>query len=187
MYFGTKPYELEGYINNHGDGSNMYRGEDFGQPRTILDGDTLSNGWIIVGKPFEGGNGSVGLRFSNGQQRLVPSRIPLQLKSENPGILPSDLQIGHILQTGCVILDKPISLGSVEWHGGQEEVELKLTGGWEGHKVVVPSDLVIAVFEESYPPSSSTMLGAFTLERIFSMHQVARQHLPKLGHLALEV
>lgn len=186
MYFGTKPYGLEGYIKNHGDGSNMYRGEDFGQPNTIHDGDVLANGWTVVGKPFKGYNGSVGLRFSNGQQRLVPARIPLQLKSDKSGIYPADLQTGHILQTGCVILEEPKSLGSAEWHDGQEEVELKLTGGWEGHEFGVPSDLAIAVFEETYPPSSTTMLGAFTLERTLSMHEVARQHLPKLGQLSLD-
>jgi hypothetical protein len=187
MYFGTKPYGLEGYIRNHGDGSSMYRGEDFGQPNTIHDGDVLSNGWTIVGEPFEGGNGSVGLRFNNGEYRLVPARIPLQLVSDKPGVFPVELRTGHILQTGCVILDEPRGIGSVEWHDGQDEVELKLTGGWEGHEITVPSDLAIAVFDEMYPPSSDTVLGAFALEQTLGMREVARQNLPKLGQLGIDI
>lgn len=187
MYFGNKPYGLEGYIKNHGDGSNMYRGEDFGQPRTLHHGDTLANGMIIVGKPFVGHNSSIGLNFSNGEHRLVPARIPLQLQSEKTGVYPTELHVGHILQTGCVILDEPKEIGSVEWHDDQDEVELKLTGGWEGHEISVPSDLAIAVFEEAYPPSPSTQLGAFALERTLGMHEIARQHLPKLGQLALDI
>ena len=158
MYFGTKPYDLEGYIENHGDGSNMYRGENFGQPRTLQEGDVLSNGWTVIGNPFEGFNGNVGLNFSNGLHRLVPARIPLQLESENPGLLPAELIAGHILQTGCVVLDEPQRVGSVEWHDDQDEVRLKITGGWEGHEITVPSDLEVAVFEEIYPPSSDTVL-----------------------------
>lgn len=185
MYFGTKPYGLEGHIESHGNGSNMYRGEDFGQPRTLQDGDVLSNGWTVVGEPYEGFNGSVGLNFSNSMHRLVPARIPLQLKSNKSGVFPVELRTGHILQTGCVVLDEPKGVGPIEWHDGQDEVELKLTGGREGHEITVPSDLAIAVFEEVYPPRSDTLLGTFTLERTLRMHEIARQNLPRLGQLAL--
>lgn len=100
MYFGTKPYGLEGYIKNYGNGNNMYRREDFGQPLTLRDGDTLANGLIVVGRPFEGGNGSVGLNFNNGEHRFIPARIPLQLQSEKLGVYPAELHIAHILQRG---------------------------------------------------------------------------------------
>jgi hypothetical protein len=187
MYFGREPYGLEGYIRNHGDGSNMYRGKDFGQPRTLTMGDQLSNGWFVNTRPFEGFNGSIGLNFTNGESRLVPARIPLQLKSDKPGILPAELVTGRILQTGCVILDEPRKLGQVEWRDGQDEVEVKLTGGLEGHTMGVPSDLEIAVFDEAYPPKPDTQIGAFALERVMSMRETARQNLPKLGQLAIDI
>ncbi len=187
MYNGTKSYSLEGYIEDHGNGNNMLRGEDFGQPRTLDEGDVLSNGWTVVEKPIEGFNGSVRLNFSGSVHRLVPARIPLQLKSDKPGVLPAELATGHILQTGCVILNEPRGVGPVERHDGQDEVELKLTGGWEGHEITVPSDLAIAVFDEVYPPSSDTVLGVFALERALGMREVARQNLPKLGQLDLDI
>jgi hypothetical protein len=177
MYFGTKPYGLEGYIEHHGDGSNMYRGEDFGQPRTMHDGDVLANGWTIVGEPIEGANGSVVLSFSNGAHRFVPGRVALQLESERPGVLPAGLATGQILETGCVILDEPRLVGAVDWHDGQDEVELRLTGGLLGHEITVPSDLPLAVFDEVYPPSTDTLLGAFASEQVLSMRAVARHNL----------
>lgn len=183
MYFGTKPYGLEGYIRNYGDGSNMYRGEDFGQPNTLHNGDVLANGWTVVEKPFQRGNGIVGLLFNNGEHRLVPARIPLQLKSDKPGVLPAELATGHILQTGSIILDEPRYMGATEWHKDQHEVAIKLTDGWEGRGITVPDDLAIAVFDEMYPPSSVTLLGAFVLGRALDMPEVERQNLPNLGNL----
>lgn len=187
MYFGTKPYDLEGYIRHHGDGSNMFRGKDFAQPRTLRDGDILSNGWRVVGEPEQGFNDSGLITFSNGLSRVIAPRLPLQLMSGGRGVLPGELRIGQILQTGCVILDTPKPLGSVERHDGQDEVEIDITGGWEGHTVGVPSDIELAVFEEEYPPSSGTPLGAFALERTLGMREVARRNLPELGQLTMEV
>ena len=187
MYTGTQPYDLDTYIARHGDGTNLYRGEDFAQPQALHDGDTLSNGWQIAGKPFRAANSSVGLNFTNGKTRIVAPRLPLQLNSDRTGLLPGQLAVGQILETGCVVLAEPVAIGSVEWHNGQQEVKVELTGGWEGHKVGAPDDLPLAVFEEVYPPSSSTTLGSFTLERTLGMHEVARRNLPQLGQLALDL
>jgi hypothetical protein len=117
----------------------------------------------------------------------VAPRLALQLKSDKPGVLPGQLRIGHILQTGCVILDNPKPLGPIEWHGGQAEVEIMITGGWEGHNIGVPQDIELAVFEEEYPPSTKTPLGAFALERTLHMHEIARRNLPQLGQLSLDI
>lgn len=179
--FERQPYDLEGHIRHFGNGINMYRGEDFGQPLALHEGDVLSNGWTVIGKPHEGFNGGIVLRFSTGRERTVPGRIPLQLKSDQEGILPADLQIGHILQTGCVVLDHPRELGMLGWHGTQNEVGVKLTGGLDGAEIGLPSDLAIAVFDEVYPPNTDTMLGAYAVEGVLAMRDSARRNLPQLG------
>ncbi|HVC35871.1 MAG TPA: hypothetical protein VNE40_00285 [Candidatus Dormibacteraeota bacterium] len=188
MYFGSKPYGLEEYLEHHkGDGSNMLRSEDFAQPRALTQGDILSNGWEVSGKPFLAFNSSTGLHFTNGLTRIVAPRIPLQLRSDRAGYLPEQLRIGQILQTGCVVLDTPKPIGPVEWHNGQDELELKLTGGFVGHEVGVPYDLELAVFGEEYPPNSQTLLGSVALDGVQTLYEEAKRNLPKLGQLAFEV
>lgn len=187
MYFGTKPYGLEDHIRYHGDCSNLYRGEDFAQPRTLTHGDVLSNGWQVAGKPLEGHNSSTQINFTNGFSRIIAPRLPLQLKSDKQGILPGQLRVGQILQTGCVVLDNPRPIGPVEWRNGQHEVEVNLTGGWEGHNVGVPYDIELAVLDEEYPPSTATPIGVFALERALGMREIARRNLPQLGQLALDL
>lgn len=175
MYFGTKPYGLEEYLEHYrGDGSNMLRGEDFAQPQALSHGDVLSNGWKVSGKPFLAFNSSTGLHFTNGITRIVAPRLPLQLKSDRSGFLPGQLRVGQILQTGCVLLETPRLIGPVEFHNGQEEVELKLTGGFVGHEVGVAYDLELSVFEEEYPPSSSTLLGSTALKGVQALYEEAK-------------
>lgn len=190
MYFGTKPYGLDGHIEHSGSGSNMYRGEDFAQPRALTDGDVLANGLIVVGQPYIAFNSSPGIRLSDGSHRIVAPRLPLQLQSDIAnGVLPAELQIGQILQTGDVVLSEPKQIGRVgrtEWHDDQE-VTIHLTGGRDGHHVGVASDLPLAVFNEVYPPSSETPLGRFTLEWALRMDEAARVNLPRLGQLALDI
>jgi|GEM_PF-2671850 hypothetical protein len=188
MYFGTKPYDLAGHIEHYGSGVNMYRGEDFAQPSALQDGDILANGLVISGKPYIAFNSSIGLDFANGSHRIVAPRIPLQLQSERTrGVLPAELTVGQILQTGDVVLSKPKPIGPVEWHDNQDETEIHLTGGWYGHEVGVASDLPIAVFGEAYPPSPSTSLGTFALEQVMRMKEEARINLPRLGQLTLDI
>ena len=186
MYFGTESYGLEDYIKYHGDGSNLYRGETFAQPRTLKDGDILSNGWMVVGDLGSGFNGSPIVNFSNGLSRVIAPRLALQLLSDKRGVLPAHLRPGTILQTGCVVLDNPRLIGAVNYRGDQEEVEITITGGREGHSIGVPYDIELAVFDEEYPPSPLTTLGAFALENTLSMNDIARRNLPQLGKLALD-
>lgn len=165
----------------------MLRGSDFAQPRTLTNGDVLSNGWQVDGEPSRAVNSSVGIHFTNGLTRIVAPRLPLQLQSDRKGILPSQLKIGQILQTGCVVLDNPKPIGPVEWHGNQEEVGIDITGGWKGHQFGAPTDLELAVFEEMYPPRTDTLLGAFALKEALGMRKIARRNLTELGQLALEI
>lgn len=188
MYFGSRPYGLEDYIRYHGDGSNMYRAETFGQPRTLHSGDVLASGLEVIERPYDAGNGGVGLFFSDGSKRCVPARIPLLLRGGTYGKLPMDLAVGDIFETGCVVLSEPgvYDVDDPRYEIGRHEVDINITGGFNGHRIGVPADLLIALHSEVYPPSADSILGAFVLERTLTMREVARQNLPKLGQLALE-
>lgn len=182
MYFGTKPYGLETFIEHSGDGSNLYRGETFTQPRALEHGDVLSNGWQVDGETFEAFNGGVGVNFTNGISRRVPARLPLQLMSETPGVLPMDLRVGQILQTGCVILEPSyLSVSDPRSYPRQEEAAVTLTGGTYGGTISVPVDLEIATFDEAYPPSTNTALGAFAMQRVMKMHESIQESLNSLA------
>jgi len=189
MYFGTEPYGLEGYIRHHGDGSNMYRTEEFAQPRTLQPGDVLANGLVVDTDVYDAGNGGVGFGVSGEGRRVVAGRIPLQLQSERPVTLPLDLQIGSILETGCVVLSEPRQIpdDDLEYEENRFEVLLRLTGGFEGHPVSVPKDLAIAVLPELYPPDPESVLGKFAIENVFKMNGGARRSLPKLKIFGLEL
>lgn len=181
MYVDKKSYNLDEYINRHGDGSNRYRSETFAQPRTLVDGDILSNGWQVRGDTFTGYNSSVGINFTNGVSRIVAPRLPLQLMTDaSQGVSPERLRVGRILQTGCVMLDNPKPLGAVACHQNQVEIALRLTGGRTGHTVGVPIELELAVYEEEYPPNIERPLGAFSLGQVLNMDESARNHLPPL-------
>ena len=188
MYFGTKPYGIEVYIENYGDGSNMLRSETFGQPRTLSPGDVLANGLEIAQNWSEEGNGRVGLHFTDGIKRIVAARIPLLLAGGTSGKSPLDLEVGDIFETGCVVLANPSQLDVRDpfYRENESEIGLTLPVGRLGRLIGVPKDLVIALSPETYPPSSETAFGAFVLRRTLSMHEGASRNLPKLGQLALD-
>lgn len=182
MYFGTTPYGLEGHIKHYG---GMYRGEGFGQPRTLVPGDMLASGHEIAEEWLEGGNGGVCLIFADGTRRVVPARIPLSLSGGEPGKRPLDLIVGDILETGDVVLDPPRELDAEDpgFEGGRYEVEVVLTGGASGHSVSMPRDLFVAVHPEAYPPSTETRFGAFVVANVLKMGAKARRNLPQYGRL----
>ncbi|HUC95726.1 MAG TPA: hypothetical protein VMR76_02075 [Candidatus Saccharimonadia bacterium] len=189
MYFGSELYGLESYIEHHGDGSNMYRTDEFGQPHTLRPGDVLATGLEIARFPFDAGNGGVGLRMDDSSERVVAARIPLQFLCDRPITLPAGLQVGNILETGCVVLSKPsrITEESEYFKRNRHEVQLNLTGGFNGHSIEVPEDLAIAILPELYPPEASSVIGKFTIENVFKMTAAARRNLPKLKVLGLEL
>lgn len=184
MYFGTKPYGLEGYIEHQGDG-NMYRGETFGQPRTLNSGDVLANGLELVCGWSEEGNGGVGLHFTDGTKRVVAARIPLLLRGGTSGKYPSDLEVGDIFETGCVVLAPPAELDieDPDFESNRSEVDVTITGGLSGATIGMPKDLMVALHGETYPPSTETTFGAFVVDRVLSMGAVARRNLPQYGRL----
>ncbi len=185
MYFGTKPYGLEGYLEHHGDGSNMYRGETFGQPRTLNPGDVLANGLEIAEHWSEEENGGVGLHFTDGKKRVVAARVPLLLANGTLGKYPLDLEVGDIFETGCVVLAPPteVEAGNPQFVDNRREVELAITGGLSGHSIGMPKDLVVALHSESYPPSIETRFGAFVVDNVLRMGARARRNLPQYGRL----
>lgn len=184
MYFGTKPYGLEGYIEHRGDGS-MYRGENFGQPRTLVPGDVLANGLEIAEGWSEEGNGGVGLRFTDGTQRVIAARVPLLLAGGEGGKYPLDLEVGDILETGCVVLAAPSEFDAEDpqFEDNRSEVEVSLTGGLSGHTIGIPKDLVVALHGETYPPSVETRFGAYVVDKVLKMGARARRNLPQHGRL----
>ena len=185
MYFGTKPYGLEGYIEHHGDGSNMYRGETFGQPQTLNPGDVLASGLEIAEHWSEEGNGGVGLHFTDGTKRVVAARVPLLLANGTRGKNPFDLEVGDIFETGCVVLAPPseVDLEAHQFEGGRREIEVAITGGLSGHSIGMPKDLLVALHGESYPPSVETRFGAFVVDNVLRMGARARRNLPQYGRL----
>lgn len=184
MYFGTKPYGLEGYLEHRGDG-NMYRGESFGQPRTLIPGDVLANGLEISEEWSEEGNGGVGLHFTDGTQRVVAARVPLLLAGGESGKYPLNLEVGDILETGCVVLAPPREFDpeDPEHEDNRREVEVALTGGLSGHTIGIPKDLVVALHGEAYPPSIETRFGAYVVDNVLKMGARARRNLPHYGRL----
>lgn len=179
MYFGTKPYDLAAHVKYYGDGSNLYRGVDFAQPRALESGDVLANGYTVFGS-HEGYNGGVNVAFFGNIRRRIPALLPIQLQGERPGVLPLDLQIGHILVTGDVVLSVSEAKGSVDYHFDQEEVEIHITGGLDGHSFGIPADLPVAVLDEMYPPSTDTLIGAYTVAQALRMTDEARINLSQL-------
>ena len=184
MNLGRGSYGLEGHIESRG-GDNMYRGENFGQPRTLVPGDVLANGLEIAEKWSEGGNGGVVLRFTDGTKRIVASRIPLLLQGGECGKYPLELEVGDIFETGCVVLESPsvIALEDPEYEDSRREVEVTITGGLSGHAVGIPKDLVVALYNESYPPSPGTRFGSFVVDEVLGMGAKARSNLPQYGRL----
>ncbi|MCA9334099.1 hypothetical protein KC963_03550 [Candidatus Saccharibacteria bacterium] len=185
MYLGTKPYGLETHIENYGDGSNMLRGETFGQPRTLSPGDVLANGLEIAEHWSEEGNGGVGLHFADGTKRVVASRIPLLLAGGTNGKYPLDLEAGDIFETGCVVLASPTEVGAEDpqFEESRREVKVSITGGLSGHSFGVPRDLMVALHGEAYPPSIETKFGAFVVDNVLKMGARARRNLPNYGRL----
>lgn len=185
MYFGSKPYGLEVYLEHKGDGSNMYRGETFGQPRTLMPGDILANGLEIAESWSEEGNEGVGLHFTNGTMRIVAARIPLLLTGGVNGKYPSDLEVGDIFETADVVLAAPDEIDSADprFEIDRREVEISITGGLCGHTIGMPKDLIVALTGEVYPPSTNTKFGQYVVEQVLKIGARARRNLPNYGRL----
>jgi hypothetical protein len=185
MYFNDQSYGLEGYLENHGNGSNLYRGENFGQPRTLIPGDVLANGLEIAKEWSEEGDGGVGLHFTNGTKRVVAARVPLLLAGGEYGKYPIDLEVGDIFETGSVVLEQPNEYNTEDpqFEDSRREVELKLTGGFNGHKIGMPKDIVVALYSEAYPPSLETRFGSYVVDNVLKMGARARRNLPQYGRL----
>lgn len=137
---------------------NHYRTMEFAQPRDLQPGEELSNGWKIYEKPYASEFG-ISLMFQDDRpKRYISPRLPLQLKafrpSDNPGeplvkitgVLPQDLQVGDILQTGCVVVAPSGPAAVSRRPNSQTEVVVNLSGGQAVQGTGVPDDIELAVF-----------------------------------------
>ncbi len=128
---------------------NQYRTETFSQPRAIRSGDKLANEWVVrgEGEPFTDIHG-LSLLFNGHPKRYVPARLPLQLRSidEIHGVLPQDLSVGDVLQTGCIVLEPPHPTDGSTRPTDQHDVVLNLSGGQRLQAVATPDDLELAVY-----------------------------------------
>jgi hypothetical protein len=175
MYTGKWPYGLEAHVAQYGKALNGYRGDDFAQPRALERGDILAGGLRLIKNPVDGNAGSVGLELEDpyGYRRraLVAARLPLQLGYDNNGLLPGELQVGHTLKTGDVVLAKPQTIDN-------EQIELELSGGYVVQRVPAPVSLRLAVMSNVYPPpDANTPLGAYVLRTVERLPEEARVNL----------
>lgn len=149
---------LEQYYEDRELPRNHYRTMEFAQPRDLQPGEELSNGWKIYQRPRATEYG-ISLLFQDDRpERYISPRLPLQLKAFRPsdspdeplvkltGVLPQDLQVGDILQTGCVVVAPSEPAAPSRRPNGQTEVVINLSGGQAVQGTGVPDDIELAVF-----------------------------------------
>lgn len=189
MATSFKPYDQAQHIRVYGSGTNMYRTAEFAQPKALKCGDRLATGLTVEREPQDTGNGGVEIFLTNRVRRIVAPRIPLQLESDRAVVLPIDMQVGTILETGEVVIKDPtvIDPNDINYSLNRHEVCLTITGGIGGAPIGVPADLAIATYSETYPPDPSQPLGKYAIESVFKMNYRARQNLPalRIGNLEL--
>lgn len=144
-YAPDKTNSLGWYRSQLGRANNRYRTMEFAQPRVLRSGEILSSGWKIYETPRDEASG-VSLLFQEGRpERLIPPRLPLQLHGDVPGVLPQDLHVGDILQTGCVVLEPPYPVGQ-RHPNDQQDIAVGLSGGQRVQTTMTPNDVELAVF-----------------------------------------
>lgn len=173
-------YGITEYYRRYDDGSNYLRGYDFAQPRTLHRDDTLSNGLIYQSGSTRASELVVAkLNFMNGAVRVVPPRIPLQLATRNNkrGVTPSGLEPGHVLQTGCVVLEEPVEVEPLEERGNVPEWRVALSTGQHSASVRIPYDMEVAVRGRLEEISPSSRFGKFVLGRLHHLSIPATKNL----------
>lgn len=158
-YAPDKTNSLGWYHAHLGCANNRYRTMVFSQPRAIRQGEELSNGWKEYGDPYDDATNGIRLEFiGDHPDRYISPRLPLQLlafKPGNapddppeklPGVLPQDLRVGDILQTGCVVLEPPRPVIESIRPNGQPEIAVSLSGGQRPQTTAAPDDIELAVF-----------------------------------------
>lgn len=147
-YFGYRG------IDNNGAGTidsnaNIERGNDFAQPMALKKNDVLANGQKLINDPRNTNDG-VSIIFKNNNKRYIPVRLPLQLgRSARNGVLPQDLQVGDILQTGCVVLAEPTETTGEKPYADTDDqynIGISLSGGQRPQVIATPEDLYLARF-----------------------------------------
>jgi hypothetical protein len=173
-------YGITEYYRRHDDGSNCLRGYDYAQPRTLHRDDTLSNGLIYQSGSTRASEFIIAkLNFMNGAVRVVPPRIPLQLatRDHKRGVQPYNLEPGHVLQTGCVVLEEPYEVESLEERGDVAEWRVALSTGQHSASVRIPYDIEVAVRGRLDDISHTSRFGKFVLGRLHHLSVPATKNL----------
>lgn len=131
-------------------GRNERRGETYAQPLTLKRGDELANGWQLRHDTINTIDGA-SILFRGNMKRYVPQRLPLQLghAAVAEGVLPYDLHVGDVLQTGDVILAEPEEIETDLPFSDTEDqynTRIYLSGGQRPQAIETPSDLYLARF-----------------------------------------
>ncbi len=166
FFYPKEPYGIETYYEHYDDGSNLLREDTYAQPLTLKEDDLLSNIWKLAANPETRTNVGAELHFTNKKLRIVPPRIPLQLLSETRGVLPENLQIGDVLQTGCVVLDEPQPVEPDPERENQHDTHVLLPSGSRGSWIRIPSDLEVAVHGHMETLDFDSKFGQFVLSRL---------------------
>ena len=180
MYYSGESYGLAGFLVHQNDGVHCYRDDEagFAQPLTLRPGDLLATdtpeGFTEVIKCFPKlGQSCMSMMLADGETITANIRTPLQLENARPITMPRSLQIGNILVTGEVVLDKPLNIDNFVW--------LMLKNGRASSLVKVPATIGIATLLELYPPDPTSLIGAFTIHETLKMQRKFRANLPNAG------
>ena len=131
---------------------NEQREEAYAQPLALKRDDELANGWQLRHDTINTIDGA-SILFRGNMKRYVPQRLPLQLGhtaiAEGMGVLPYDLRVGDVLQTGDVVLAEPEKIETdlpFSDTKDQYNTRIYLSGGQRPQPVATPSDLHLARF-----------------------------------------
>ena len=188
MYISVKPYGVETYTKQTGVSTNEYRGEDFGQPKTLHPGDVLATGRKIAKFPSEAVGGRVRLSFDVGEDWIVDPRIPVALVSDKQVTLARELQAGYVLETSCTVLSTPNQLNesSGDYLKGSHETIVHLTAAIKGRLVGVPNEFPVALHSVNYPPNPESIIGQMAIDRVMRLDDGIRSNLQNLGQPAAQ-
>ncbi|GEM_PF-6865272 len=155
-----------------GSNQNIDRGDTYSQPMALKKNDELSGGQRLIHDPRNTNDG-VSILLKDDRKRYVPLRLALQLGdvTEN-AVLPQDLRVGDVLQTGCVVLAESVELtgeGPYCDTNDQFNVRISLSGGQRPQTIATPSDLYLARFgtlDDLRPDSAMTYITLSKLRHL---------------------
>lgn len=154
--------------------TNQYRGATFAQPRAIFRGDLLSGGQRVMRASKESDDfNRVVIMLKAETSLTVPPRLPVALNRHERSLYPSDLKIGQMLMTGCVVLRDPIYSESSSNRYGQNGLFVRLTGTGDGDDIFIPEGVPLALSPDYDPLNGVSKLSQFAVHRLMQMNVAA--------------